>query len=235
MSFNIKVAKLVGRSVKDRNNIRIGRVISFLMNSSGQVDTVLVEKDGGIFVEYPFEMLKVEHNEVFLLSQIIEEISDLSIKLPTIAKKRNILDDLSKKKIIPSKIYTNLCREFDASLKEMGKEVRLLFNDLNKQIKHQEEYIKKLQIAKTVLEVEHDIGTIKSEIYKQSIISLLKEIKNVQKRKISLLGIKEKVSIILNKQIKDDEKVIQQIVKEVNSEDTTSKEDNKTAMELKPI
>jgi hypothetical protein len=234
MSFNFRVSNLIGKSVKDQNNSRIGRIISFLMDSIGQVETVLIEKNGGILEEYPFGMLKVEHNEVFLLSQINEKISDLSVKLPTIEKKRNILDALSKNKIIPIKIYKELCKEFDTSLNEMRKEVKLLYNDLIKKIEHQEKYVKKLQVAKVVLEIEHGIGTIESEIYNQSILSLLKEIKNSQKRKIDLLGIKEKVSLILFKQKKDDENVIQQIVKEANSEDTTE-ENNKTAMELKSI
>ena len=197
MNVNINAPKLVGKTVKDENNREIGRIVSFLIDSSGRAEEVLIENRFGRLTKYPVSMLKTEKDEVFLVSSVDRMVEMLSERLPTIQKKRRILDRLQENRVIPPEIYESLCKEFDKALKDMRNEARALLEDMDKQIKTQEEKIKTLQLARAFLEIEHGIGTVEDDVYKQSIVSLLKEVKTAQQKKLNLLRTKDKVASIL--------------------------------------
>ncbi len=183
--------------MKDEEEREIGTIISFLIDSSGQIEDVLIENKQGQFVRYPVERLKTGDDGLSLLPAIDRKLEILSEKLPLTRKKRKVLDKLSEIKVIPTEIYENLCKEFDRALKEMKSEAQGLLDDVEKQTKVQDEYIKTLQLSRTYLEIEHEMGTLKEEAYQQSRISILREIKNAQQRKLGLLKAKEKVSSIV--------------------------------------
>jgi len=183
--------------VKDEEEREIGTIISFLIDSSGQIEDVLIENKQGEFVRYPVERLKTANDGISLLPAIDRRLEVLSEKLPLARKKRKVLDKLSEIKVIPTEIYENMCKEFDKALKEMKSEAQGLLEDVEKQTKVQDEYIKTLQLSRTYLEIEHEMGTLKEEAYQQSRISILREIKNAQQRKLGFLKAKEKVSSII--------------------------------------
>ncbi len=195
--FDLDASALVGKNVKDVNDRDVGRITSFLIDSSGRVDEVLVENAHGKFDNYPVEMLEIDQAGVSLISHIDRKIESLAQELPVITRKRRILDKLSENKVIPPDIYENLCKEFDKALKEMRKEAEGLLEDTEKKAEAQDEYIRTLQLSRTFLEIEREIGTIKNEVYQQSLMSILREIKNARQRKLSLIGIKDNVTGIL--------------------------------------
>jgi hypothetical protein len=90
-----------------------------------------------------------------------------------------------------------LCKEFDKALKGMRKEAQNLLEDMDKKAEEQEDYIGTLQMSRTFLEIEREMGTVKNEVYQRSLMSILNEIKNARQRKLALLGIKDKISSIL--------------------------------------
>jgi len=206
LNVNINAPKLVGKTVKDENNREIGRIVSFLIDSSGRAEEVLIENRFGRLTKYPVSMLKTEKDEVFLVSSVDRMVEMLSERLPTIQKKRRILDRLQENRVIPPEIYENLCKEFDKALKDMRNEARSLLEDMDKQIKAQEEKIKTLQLARAFLEIEHGIGTVEDDVYKQSIVSLLKEVKTAQQKKLSLLRTKDKLASILQEKKEPEKK-----------------------------
>jgi len=197
MSIDSDVSKLIGRTVKIRGEGEVGVIVSFIMDSSGQVNDVLIEGKRGILEKYPIEMLQIEDNEVFLSSSIEKKLKILSEKLPTTKKKRQVLERLSKEKVVPQAIFESLIREFDKALKEMKAEAKSLIGKIEEQAKIQEDRIKALQMARAFLEIEHAIGTVSDEIYKRSIVTLLKDMKNSQQRRLELLRTKEKAAQIL--------------------------------------
>jgi len=197
ISFDSDASGLVGRNLKDENARDIGRIASFLIDSSGLIDEVLVENAHGNLDRYPVERLKIDESGISLISHIDTRIEAIAERLPVITKKRRILDRLSENKVIPPEIYENLCREFDKALKGMKKEAESLLEDMDRKAEDQEDYIKTLQMSRTYLEIEREIGTVKGEIYQQSLMSILREIKNARQRKLTLMGIKDKISSIL--------------------------------------
>jgi len=197
MSMNFDASSLIGKTVKIRGEGEIGVIVSFIMDPSGQIRDVLIEGKQRILEKYPMEMLQIEDDEVFLSSSIEKKIKILSEKLPITRKKRQVLERLSKEKVVPQTIFESLVKEFDKTLREMKAEAKSLIGEIEEQAKIQEDWIKTLQMARAFLEIEHAIGSVNEEIYKRSIVALLKDMKNAQQRRLEMLRTKEKIAQIL--------------------------------------
>ena len=197
IEIDLDASGLVGKNMTDENERAVGRITSFLIDSSGRIDEVLVENAHGNLDRYPVERLKIDGAGISLISHIDTRIETIAETLPSITKKRRILDTLSENKVIPPDIYQNLCREFDKALKGMKKEAQSLLEDMEKKAEEQEGYVRTLHLSRTFLEIEREIGTVKNEVYQQSLMPILREIKNARQRKLTLMGIKDKISSIL--------------------------------------
>ena len=167
MSISINAPGLVGKNVKDENGKETGKIVSFLIDSSGQPQEALVETTHGQLVRYPVDLLETDKDEVAMVSEVAKKIEVLSEQLPTIRKKRKILDKLAENKVIPSGIHESLCKEFDKVLKEMKNDAQTVLENMNSQVKAQDEQLKTLQLARAFLEIEHGIGTLNDETYQQ--------------------------------------------------------------------
>jgi len=106
------------------------------------------------------------------------------------------LESLFRNKEIPPEIYESLSAEFDKSLSELRAEAQNLLGDIDRQIQFQEDTIRMLHLARTFLEMEHGIGNIKDEVFRQSLLSILREIKYASYRKMTLLKTKDRVMSI---------------------------------------
>lgn len=197
MSSRINLSELVGKTVKDENEREIGRIVSFLMDELGKAKDVLVDNNYGNLARFSLDKLLMDDNGIALVSDRSKKLQSLSEQLPIIRKKRKILDKLSANKVIPPEIYENLCKEFDKNLDDMMGEAQILQKNIDKKVKVQEGRVKGLQLARAFLEIEHGIGTINDEVYKQSIMSLLKEVKSSQQAKLRMLKFKDKVQNII--------------------------------------
>ncbi|HIE18828.1 TPA: hypothetical protein EYP75_03790 [Candidatus Bathyarchaeota archaeon] len=197
MSMNLDASKLIGKTVKIRGEGEIGVIVSFIMDPSGQVKDVLIERKQGILEKYSAEMLQIEGDDVFISSLIEKKLKILSENLPTAKKKRQVLEKLSKEKIVPQAIFESLIKKFDKMLKEMKDEAKSLMDEIEKEAKLQEDYIKTIQMARAFLEIEHAMGTVSKEIYKRSIVALLRDMKNAQQKRLELLRTKEKIDDLL--------------------------------------
>lgn len=184
---------LIGRGVKDENGREIGKIVSFIIDSSGEVKEVLIENKNDEFVRYPVARIKASQDEIFLVSDIERRADRICESLPILWRKREILESLFRNKEIPPEIYESLSAEFDKSLSELRTEAQNLLGDIERQIQFQEDTIRTLHLARTFLEMEHGIGNIKDEVFRQSLLSILREIKYASYRKMSLLKTKDRV------------------------------------------
>ena len=196
MTLGIDLSGLIGETIRD-NNTEIGKVASFLIDSSGQVQEAFVQRSNGEFARYPVEKLRIDRDGIGLVSDVTTRLETLSERFPIMRKKRRVLDKLMENNKIPSDTYKNLSKWLDKALNGMEKETQDLMNDIGKQVADQEDFIKTVQLARTFLEIEHAMGTVKNEIYHQSLMSLLKEIRNASQRKVDLQEIKGKLAGIL--------------------------------------
>jgi len=242
MNMDFDASKIIGKTVKMRGEGEIGVIVSFIMDPSGQVKDVLIERREGILEKHPVEVLQVEDDNVFLSSLVEKKIKILSEKLPTIKKKRQILERLSKEKVVPQTILESLVKKFDETLKKMKSEAKSLINEIENEAKIQEDQIKSLQMARAFLEIEHAMGTISEETYKHSIVALLKNMKNAQQKRLELLRTKEKIDDLLEEkpEVSLEEKLEAKPVKpqsaeEKSSEKSSEKEEEKEERKAIPV
>ncbi len=193
---NVDYPALIGRSIKDENGKEIGKIQSFLIDSSGRTTEILIQNKNEEFVQYPVEKLRIDQNEIFLNNA--GRVESFSERFPILKKKKEILDNLCKKNEILPEVYEGLAAEFDKSLDEMKHEGENLASDLEKQIQNEENSVKMLHLARTFLEMEHGIGKVEEQIYQQSLVSILKETKIVSYRKMKLTKDKDKILSILS-------------------------------------
>lgn len=197
VALGIDVSGLIGESIRDDSNMEIGKVTSFLIDSSGQVKEAFVQNSKGEFARYPVEKLRIGKNGLTLISDFTARLEALSERFPAMRRKRRILDKLMENNKIPSDTYTSLSKWLDKALEGMEKETESLLNEIDKQFVDQEDFIKTVQLARTYLEIEHAMGNVKNEVYHQSLMSLLKEIRNASQRKVSLQETKQELTDIL--------------------------------------
>jgi hypothetical protein len=200
MSPYIDTSELIGKPVRDEFDRENGRIVSFLIDASGQAQEVLVENNYGKLVKCSIDMLRTEKDKILLLSYVDKKVTELAEQLPITMKKRKILDKLSQDRVLPAGIYESLCKEFDKNLKSMKNEAQALLEDIDVEIKEQEDQVKALQLGRAFIEIEHGIGTVQDEVYQQSIVSILKEVKSAQQKKLRLLRTKDKVIGILQEE-----------------------------------
>jgi len=212
--------KLIGKPVRS-NGGEVGRIISFIMGPSGQIEDVFIER-GESLERHPAEMLQVRGEDVFLLSPIEKRLTALSEVLPKIRKRKEVLKDLSERKVVPLEIIESLAKRIDERLKRLEDEARSLIEEIEKEAEMREDNIKALQMARAFLEIEHAMGTIDEGTYKQSMVSLLREMKNEQQRRLGILRIKERINTILEGEIEVPEEEAEekpQLVEEEGLED----------------
>jgi len=104
---------LIGRTLKDENGKEIGRIVSFIIDSSGNVREVLIESKSEMLVRYPVERLKYSQEDVFLVFDVERRVEEICEKMPVLLKKREILESLFKNKEILPEIYESLSAEID--------------------------------------------------------------------------------------------------------------------------
>ncbi|MEM1550695.1 MAG: PRC-barrel domain-containing protein [Candidatus Bathyarchaeia archaeon] len=190
-------SSLIGKPLKDENGKEIGRIVSFVIDSSGTVKEALVESKGEVLIRYPIERLKNTQEDVFLVLEVERRVEKICEKMPILAKKREILDSLFKNKEILPEIYESLGAEMDKSINELEIEAQNLLREIDCEVQRQEDLIKTLYLARTFLEMEHGVGNVRDEIFRQSLLSILREIKYASYRKMNLLKIKEKISSLV--------------------------------------
>ncbi|MEM2321169.1 MAG: hypothetical protein QXS79_04740 [Candidatus Bathyarchaeia archaeon] len=188
---------LIGKPLKDENGREIGRIISFVIDSSGAVREVLVEGRNEAFVKYPVRRLKCVQEDVFLVFDIERRVEEICERMPLLIKKREVLETLFKNKEILPEIYESLSAEIDKLISEIGAEAQVLLKEIDCEVQQQEDSIKALYLARTFLEMEHGVGNVKDDAFRQSLLSILREIKHLSHRKMSLLKIKEKLSSLI--------------------------------------
>ena len=196
MNENFDASKMIGKTVKISGREESGIIVSFIMDASGKVEEVLIERHGAL-ERYPADMLQIEGDEAFISSPIEKKLKNLSKNLPVVKKKRIVLEKLSKEKIVPREIFESLIKKFDGMLKEMENEAKNLIEEIDKEARLQEEYIKSLQTGRAFLEIEHAMGNISEEVYKRSIVALLRDVKNAQQKRLELLRTKERINALL--------------------------------------
>ncbi|MEM3536561.1 MAG: CdvA-like protein [Candidatus Bathyarchaeia archaeon] len=197
MSQNPNLFLSIGKQIKDEYGRVIGKVASLALTPSGKFDSIFIEQGDGKFLKHAADSVKLNDNDVILISRIKSKASVLSDQIPLIWRKDQALKELVEKKKISKELYEELHNNFDGALTQLKSEAQTLMEEIDREIVRCSEEIKALNYALVHLEIEHEIGKIDDKSYADAFAIIQENLKKVNMEKSDLETTKSKISNIL--------------------------------------
>ncbi len=187
----------IGKQVKDEYGRSIGKIASFAVSTNGRFETIFVEQSDGKFLKQPVENLKLDGDEITLMSTTKSQATVFCDQIPLIWRKDQALKDLNEKKKISSDLYRDLHTSFDGALTQLKGEAQGLLDKITREIDRLKEEVKTLNYALVHLEIEHEIGKVDEKNYEIAFTIIQDNIKRVNVEKADLEVTLSKLSSIL--------------------------------------
>ena len=187
----------IGKPIKNEYGRIIGKVASFALTPSGKFDAVFVEFGDGQFTKQPMETLKFIGAEVTFISKIKNQAIILCDQIPLIWRKDQALKDLNGKRKISPDLYQELHNSFTSVLTQLKKDAQIIVDEAAIEIERCQEEISSLSYAIANLEIEHEIGKVDEENYKNAFALLQETLKRATLEKTDFDLTKSKVSSVL--------------------------------------
>ncbi len=186
----------IGKPIKNEYGRIIGKVASFALTPSGKFDAVYVEFGDGQFTKQPLETLKFNGAEVTFVSKIKNQAGVLCDQIPLIWRKDQALKDLCDKKKIAPELFQELHNSFTSVLTQLKKDAQIIVDESGIEIVRCQEEISSLSYAIVNLEIEHEIGKVDEESYKNAFALLQETFKRATLEKTDFELTKSKVSSV---------------------------------------
>ena len=187
----------IGKPIKNEYGRVIGKLASFALTPSGKFDAVYVEFGDGQFSKQPMESIKFNGAEITFVSKIKNQSGILCDHIPLIWRKDDALKDLVANKKITNEVYQDLHNSFSNVLTQLKKEAQVIIDESIIEIERCNEEITSLSYAVANLEIEHEIGKVDEENYRQAFALLQETLRRAQAEKNDFEVTKSKLSSVL--------------------------------------
>lgn len=197
MSTNSNLFLSIGKPIKNEYGRVIGKVASFALTPNGKFDAVYVEFGDGQFTKQPMESLRFNGAEVTYISKIKNQAGTLCDHIPLIWRKDEALKDLVDKKKITNEVYQDLHNSFSSVLTQLKKDAQIIVDESAVEIDRCQDEITSLSYAIANLEIEHEIGKVDDENYRQAFALLQDTLRRATTEKTDFELTKSKLSSVL--------------------------------------
>ena len=187
----------IGKPIKNEYGRIIGKVASFALTPSGKFDAVFVEFGDGQFTKQAMETLRFNGGEVTFVSKVKNQAGTLCDQIPLIWRKDQALKDLNDKRRISQDLYQELHNSFTSVLTQLKKDAQIIVDESVIEIERCQEETSSLSYAIANLEIEHEIGKVDEENYKNAFALLQETLKRATLEKTDFELTKSKVSSVL--------------------------------------
>jgi len=187
----------IGKPIKNEYGRVIGKVASFALTPNGKFESVYVEFGDGQFTKQPMESIKFNGAEITFVSKIKNQSGILCDHIPLIWRKDDALKDLVANKKITNEVYQDLHNSFSNVLTQLKKEAQVMIDESVIEIERCNEEITSLSYAVANLEIEHEIGKVDDENYRQAFALLQDTLRRAQAEKNDFEVTKSKLSSVL--------------------------------------
>jgi hypothetical protein len=187
----------IGKPIKNEYGRVIGKVASFALTPNGKFEAVYVEFGDGQFTKQPMESIKFNGAEITFISKIKNQAGTLCDHIPLIWRKDDALKDLLANKKITNEVYQDLHNSFSNVLTQLKKEAQVIIDESIIEIERCNEEISSLSYATANLEIEHEIGKVDDENYRQAFALLHETLRRAQAEKNDFEVTKSKLSSVL--------------------------------------
>ena len=187
----------IGKPIKNEYGRVIGKIASFALTPNGKFEAVYVEFGDGQFTKQPMESLKFNGAEITYVSKIKNQAGTLCDQIPLIWRKDGALKDLMDAKKITPEIYKDLHNSFENVLSQLKNEAQIIVDDAAVEIERCNEEVTSLSYAIANLEIEHEIGKVDEETYKQAFALLQETLKRATSERTDFELTKSRLSSVL--------------------------------------
>jgi hypothetical protein len=187
----------LGKPIKNEYGRIVGKLASFAMTPNGKFEAVYIEFGDGQFSKQPMESLKFNGAEITFISKIKSQAEVLCDQIPLIWRKDGALKDLLDGKKITPEVYKDLHTSFESVLTQLKKEAQVIIDESTVEIERCREEITSLSYAIANLEIEHEIGKVDEETYKQGFALLQESLRRATSEKTDFELTKSKISSVL--------------------------------------
>ncbi len=187
----------IGKPIKNEYGRVIGKVASFALSPSGKFEAVFLEFGDGQFTKHPIENIRFNGADVTYITKIKSQAGLLCDQIPLIWRKDEALKDLLDKKKITPAVFQDLHGSFSNVLTQLKKEAQIMIDEAAIEIERCQEEITSLSYAIANLEIEHEIGKVDEENYKNAFALLQETLKRAIMEKTDYELTKSKVSSVL--------------------------------------
>ncbi len=187
----------IGKPVKNEYGRVIGKIASFALTPSGKFDAVYFEFGDGQFTKQPMESLRFNGAEITFVTKIKSQAGILCDHIPLIWRKDQALKDLLDKKKITPEVFQDLHNSFSNVLSSLRKDAQEIVDDATVEIERCKDEITSLSYAIANLEIEHEIGKVDEENYKNAFVALQDALRRATSERTDLELTKSKVSSVL--------------------------------------
>ena len=191
------ISWIVGKPVIDESGREVGRVLSFFAEDGGRVDRILVMDAREEYACYSLGKLRFIGDKVALVSELERRAKMLEEEIPLLRRKKDVLKKLSEENQVLPEVYEKIMMELDSASKKLMSEAESLIGEVEKEIDNYNKQLRMLHLAKTFLEIEHRIGNLEEETYKQSLTEILNGLKRVSNKQLRFREIKGTLTKVL--------------------------------------
>jgi hypothetical protein len=197
MSTNSNLFLSIGKPIKNEYGRVIGKVASFALTPNGKFDAVYVEFGDGQFTKQPMESLRFNGAEVTFISKTKNQAGVLCDHIPLIWRKDEALKDLVDKKKITNEVYQDLHNSFSSVLTQLKRDAQVIIDESAIEIDRCQDEITSLSYAIANVEIEHEIGKLDDETYRQAFALLQDTLRRATTEKTDFELTKSKLSSVL--------------------------------------
>jgi hypothetical protein len=187
----------IGKPIKNEYGRVIGKIASFALAPNGKFDAVYIEFGDGEFTRHSMDSLRVNGTDVTFISKIKTQAGVLCDHIPLIWRKDEAIKELYTNKKVTPEVYQDLHSSFENVLTQLKKEAQVIVDESAVEIARCQEEITSLSYAIANLEIEHEIGKVDDETYRQSFATLQDTLRRAQAEKTDYELTKSKVSSVL--------------------------------------
>jgi len=187
----------IGKPLKDEYGRQIGQIVSFMVNPSGRVDSILVKHGDGEFSRYPSEHFKTLDDSMVLLPPLKLRVKCLCDEIPLIWRKDQALSEIMETKKYPTDLVDSFHKIFEGALNQLKAEAKSTLEEIDKEIGKCDKQIRDLNSALVNLEIERGIGRIDDKSYQTSMIMIQEGLKQCSSEKTDLQAMRGTLSSML--------------------------------------
>jgi hypothetical protein len=187
----------IGNPVKDEYGRTIGRVASLDVNPNGTIGSLYIQQGDGRVAKYPADNLIIEDSHVTMQSSTKTKALTYCDQIPLVWRKNQTIRNLLDSNKISPDVYDDMHQNFQDALEQLKGEAQTLVEKIDQEIARCTREKRDLNYALVNLEIEHEIGKIGEDPYQGAFTAIQECLNNVNREKVELEEIKNKLSNIL--------------------------------------